>query len=465
MDIIDLCRSDSDDERQERPVPRVSGSSTIDLTHLESDDDGAAPAVPGVVATPSSAATAWLAAAGPNAAPHIPKSPPPPPTALAAAPHITVSPPPPPDPAPAASTLLRPTATRSDKRLDKKGKEGKERELDVRYFACDPRILDQDGCRELFADLTRPKSAGGEGLGVKTGTAKSWCANRGMGKSYSGGERNDSARPWDERGTPTNKKIGAIGRRIQQHLGLDRPFTYFVAQIYKVDPELDRVLRDDYAVKVAALAREFPTGDGGGDAVDWAAAARAGHGLNRYKNGLERAHSYRTGIGAHNDKEQDPESPIVCLSLMEEQDATRPLSIKPSQHYRGTGGPVSIEDIELADGSLYTLVPPTNDWWRHELKPHPATRVSITFRRELPIELPVDGVDAESRLVPGSKGQEYRVTAKSCTCMSFVRKRFAEGNVTGACKHMEAAFPELYPKPAAGASTEEPPKKKARAEK
>ena len=101
-----------------------------------------------------------------------------------------------------------------------------------------------------------------------------------------------------------------------------------------------------------------------------------------------------TGIGAHTDEEQDPSSPIVCLSLYANPQHSRPLTIKPSKHYRGAGGPVEIEDIELADGSLYALMPPTNEWWRHELKPRTCTRVSITFRRDRP---PINGGGDEQR--------------------------------------------------------------------
>ena len=315
--------------------------------------------------------------------------------------------------------------------LDKKGPGGQKRELLVHYYAADERILDEAGRRQLFADLTRPKSEGGEGLGVKWGTAKSWCAGRCLGRSYrlrySVDERRDEwgVRPGDEHGTATNQQIWLIGERIVRLLGLKKKFDYAVVQIYKVDDELDRILRDDYEAKVAAATRE----------------GRAPP---------ERGRSYRKGIGAHTDEEQDPSSPIVCLSLYANPQHSRPLTIKPSKHYRGAGGPVEIEDIELADGSLYALMPPTNEWWRHELKPRTCTRVSITFRRDRPPEVPSGGGDEQSRLVQGSTvGSVYRVTPTSCTCMSFARKT---GLKNGTCKHMRQEFPGCA----------ERPKKKAR---
>ena len=431
--ILDL-RSDSDDEQR---APRVSNDSgAIDLTN--SDDE--TPAVRGVAATPSSAAMAWVAPPAP--APRITESPVAPRPAddddddedflaffssrRGPAPSPPSPPPPPPSPPPAESTLLRPTLTREESVLDKKGPGGQKRELLVHYYAADERILDEAGRRKLFDRLTRPKSEGGEGLGVKWGTAKSWCAGRCLGRSYrlrySVDERRDEwgVRPGDEHGTATNQQIWLIGERIVRLLGLKKKFDYAVVQIYKVDDELDRILRDDYEAKAAAATRE----------------GRAPP---------ERGRSYRKGIGAHTDEEQDPSSPIVCLSLYANPQHSRPLTIKPSKHYRGAGGPVEIEDIELADGSLYALMPPTNEWWRHELKPRTCTRVSITFRRDRPPEVPSDGGDEQSRLVQGSTvGSVYRVTPTSCTCMSFARKT---GLKNGTCKHMRQEFPGCHERP------------------
>ncbi len=428
--ILDL-RSDSDDEQR---APRVSNDSgAIDLTN--SDDE--TPAVRGVAATPSSAAMAWVAPLAP--APRITESTVAPRPAddddedflaffssrrgPALSPQQAPPPPPPPSPPPAESTLLRPTLTREESVLDKKGPGGQKRELLVHYYAADERILDEAGRRKLFDWLTRPKSEGGEGLGVKWGTAKQWCAGRCLGRSYrlrySVDERSGEwgVRPGGEHGTATNQQIWLIGERIVRLLGLKKKFDYAVVQIYKVDDELDRILRDDYEAKVAAATRE----------------GRAPP---------ERGRSYRKGIGAHTDEEQDPSSPIVCLSLYANPQHSRPLTIKPSKHYRGAGGPVDIEDIELADGSLYALMPPTNEWWRHELKPRTCTRVSITFRRDRP---PIDGGDEQCRLVQGSTvGSVYRVTPTSCNCPSFTRKR---GLKNGTCKHMRQEFPGCHERP------------------
>ena len=73
------------------------------------------------------------------------------------------------------------------------------------------------------------------------------------------------------------QQIWLIGERIVRLLGLPKPFDYAVVQIYKVDDELDRILRDDYEAKAAAATRE----------------GRAPP---------ERGRSYRKGIGAHTDE-------------------------------------------------------------------------------------------------------------------------------------------------------------------
>ena len=110
--------------------------------------------------------------------------------------------------------------------LDKKGPGGQKRELLVHYYAADERILDEAGRRKLFDWLTRPKSEGGEGLGVKWGTTKQWCAGQCLGRSYrlrySVDERRDEwgVRPGDEHGTATNQQIWLIGERIVRLLGL-----------------------------------------------------------------------------------------------------------------------------------------------------------------------------------------------------------------------------------------------------
>ena len=68
--------------------------------------------------------------------------------------------------------------------LDKKGPGGQKRELLVHYYAADARIPGRGRAPAPFINLTRPKSEGGEGLGVKWGTAKQWCAGQCLGRSY-----------------------------------------------------------------------------------------------------------------------------------------------------------------------------------------------------------------------------------------------------------------------------------------
>ena len=38
-------------------------------------------------------------------------------------------------------------------------------------------------------------------------------------------------------------------------------------------------------------------------------------------------------------------------------------------------------DLDLPNGSIYVLAPPTNDWWKHGIKKRVQPRVSITYRR------------------------------------------------------------------------------------
>ena len=129
---------DSDGER--RPEPRVSGGG-IDLT-------GAM--VRGVAATPSSAAMAWVAPPAPARITESPVAPRPADdddddedflaffsSRRGPAPSPPSPPPPPPSPPPAESTLLRPTLTREESVLDKKGPGGQKRELLVHYYAAD----------------------------------------------------------------------------------------------------------------------------------------------------------------------------------------------------------------------------------------------------------------------------------------------------------------------------------------
>ena len=153
---------------------------------------------------------------------------------------------------------------------------------------------------------------------------------------------------------------------------------------------------------------------------------------------------YRTGIGSHPDREVDDAVGIYCVSLMEDEDATRPLSINPSRHYREADGPVSIQDIDLPHGSLYALRPPTNEWWEHKLKPHSATRVSITFRRKQYLG-PRPPTRNDSKFVRSdvNAGVAYEVSAGTCECKDLIFKRFVGQKRGYCCKHMKAAFPKV----------------------
>ena len=87
---------------------------------------------------------------------------------------------------------------------------------------------------------------------------------------------------------------------------------------------------------------------------------------------------YRTSIGSHPDREVDDAVGIYCVSLMEDEDATRPLSFNPSRNYRNEVGPVTSEDISLPTSAHARGRPRMVE---HKLKLTPP-RVSITFRRK-----------------------------------------------------------------------------------
>lgn len=76
-----------------------------------------------------------------------------------------------------------------------------------------------------------------------------------------------------------------------------------------------------------------------------------------------------TEIKPHRDKEINPDTMIFGLSL----GATRKLELR-----RGN----TIHRINLSHGSLYVLLPPTNDYWSHAIPPGDVdeVRFSITFR-------------------------------------------------------------------------------------
>jgi alkylated DNA repair dioxygenase AlkB len=94
--------------------------------------------------------------------------------------------------------------------------------------------------------------------------------------------------------------------------------------------------------------------------------------IQRYPNG-------KTGIAPHKDKEMVPGTTICCLSF----GATRTLVLHPPSWLKHLPPRV----YRLSSGSFYSLNPPTNDHWFHEIIPSKTkkVRISLTFRN-LPTE-------------------------------------------------------------------------------
>jgi len=100
--------------------------------------------------------------------------------------------------------------------------------------------------------------------------------------------------------------------------------------------------------------------------------------LNRYRHGLD-----RMGWHADDEPELPPKHPIASLSL----GASRSLRFRPHpsapgrQASQGQGlGPLS---LELSDGDLLVMDPPTQRHWQHELpirRRIQAERLNLTFR-------------------------------------------------------------------------------------
>ena len=182
----------------------------------------------------------------------------------------------------------------------------------------DKQFLQPNEATALLNALTAAKADGGEGLGVLG-------PRGGLHRSFCVGLRDGvcyDLRPWHSSGTCA--ALYDYGVKIARHLGLDRDFDYCVVQLFK-------------DVK--------------------------GH---------------KTGMAAHTDDEQSDISPIVGLSLFEEPAATRPLDLVSGERLKKDR---VAHRIDLAHGSIYSLLPPTNSWWKHALPKRVATRVSITYRR------------------------------------------------------------------------------------
>ena len=178
--------------------------------------------------------------------------------------------------------------------------------------------------QDLLDGLMARRQNGGEGIGIVNPhneyDQKNFACGQRIGKWAS------FCRPWQDRGgrraSATCKQIREVGLRIQQRLGLDEEFDYAVIQSY------------------------LPNG--------------------------------KDGIAPHTDSEQDESTPIVGLSLYPNPQHSRPLTMTSGEHFRKDR--VSY-DLDLPNGSIYVLAPPTNDWWKHGIKKRVQPRVSITYRR------------------------------------------------------------------------------------
>ena len=90
--------------------------------------------------------------------------------------------------------------------------------------------------------------------------------------------------------------------------------------------------------------------------------------LNRYRDGAD-----RMGWHADDEPELDDQAPIVSLSL----GAARDLRFRPR---RGGEAPFA---INLADGDLLVMDPPSQRHWQHALPPRARVsqeRINLTFR-------------------------------------------------------------------------------------
>jgi alkylated DNA repair dioxygenase AlkB len=90
--------------------------------------------------------------------------------------------------------------------------------------------------------------------------------------------------------------------------------------------------------------------------------------LNRYRDGAD-----RMGWHADDEPELDDQAPIASLSL----GVARDLRFRPRH-----GGEAAFA-LNLADGDLLVMDPPTQDHWQHALPPRArvvAERINLTFR-------------------------------------------------------------------------------------
>lgn len=94
--------------------------------------------------------------------------------------------------------------------------------------------------------------------------------------------------------------------------------------------------------------------------------------LNRYRTGAD-----RMGWHADDEPELDPRAPIASLSL----GAARTFQLRPRRPIAGEERALS---VELADGDLLLMEPPTQEHWLHQVPVRRRVgnaRVNLTFRR------------------------------------------------------------------------------------
>ncbi|KAG8181067.1 hypothetical protein JTE90_014779 [Oedothorax gibbosus] len=103
--------------------------------------------------------------------------------------------------------------------------------------------------------------------------------------------------------------------------------------------------------------------------------------INRYKDGNDHMGEHRD-----NEKELNPDSPIVSLSFGEE----RPFVFKHKDS-RGKNSKLDIAPlkIQLEPGSILVMEKPTNEFWYHSLpvrKNIKGVRVNLTFRQMIHVK-------------------------------------------------------------------------------
>ena len=141
----------------------------------------------------------------------------------------------------------------------------------------------------------------------------------------------------------------------------------------------------------------------------------------------------KTAMGQHKDAEVDDKYPIVGLSLFWGPNESRPVRFDPSSHRTSPA-----HDMLVHDCSVYAMLPPTNEDWRHGLPENACRRISITFRRKPTFE------ELPGRVVKSFTDPDtvYKVTRSSCTCKSWQYTPCWKKKFQGfRCKHMKALFP------------------------